>query len=116
MAALCVLSVADLSAQGVLTGRVADEATGLALPGANIAVSSTRLGASSDADGNFRIVGLSAGTYLLEASFIGYKSKQVAVIVPADLKTGSRNPFGTRCFSHRSAGNSRAQERVQKPR
>ncbi|MDZ4680352.1 MAG: TonB-dependent receptor [Saprospiraceae bacterium] len=86
MAALCVLSVADLSAQGVLTGRVADRATGLALPGANVAVSRIRMGASTDADGNFRIVGLSAGTYLLDASFIGYKSKQVAVIVPADLK------------------------------
>lgn len=84
-AALFVLSFAGISAQGVLTGRVADLATGLALPGANIAVKATRMGASADAAGNFRIAGLSAGTYRLEVSFIGYKTALVAVVIPADL-------------------------------
>ncbi|NUO03190.1 MAG: TonB-dependent receptor [Saprospiraceae bacterium] len=87
MAALCVLSVANLYAQGVLEGRIADKATGLALPGANVVViNASLMGASADAAGKFRSGGLKPGTYKLEASFIGYKSARAEVSVLADSK------------------------------
>ena len=55
-------------------GKVTDKLTKQPLPGVNILVLNTNLGAASDLDGKFEIDGLSPGQYQLRASIIGYKS------------------------------------------
>jgi|GEM_PF-3133195 len=70
---------------GTINGVVYDKDTGEAMPGVNIALENTLMGAATDIDGNFKIVMIPVGTYTLSASFIGYhKSTQQAVQVTQD--------------------------------
>jgi len=62
---------------GVLAGRVTDAATGETLPGANVRIEGTRLGAAADIDGAYRILGVPVGTYSVTASFAGYQAQTV---------------------------------------
>ena len=84
----------DLSAQGTTTGkisgRVLDAKTKESLPGATVAVEGTRLGAITDADGEYVILGLHPGTHTLKISIVGYATQTVAVPVVTD-RTASVN-------------------------
>lgn len=66
---------------GTISGQVVDAASRETLPGANILVRDTNLGASTDADGNFTITGVPAGTHTVEARFIGYRASTREVTV-----------------------------------
>ena len=52
-----------------------DKVTGETLPGATVQVTGNgqNTGAGADADGDYKIRNLPAGTYTVQASFIGYK-------------------------------------------
>jgi len=69
-----------LMAQGSIVGSVTD-ADGNALPGANVAVEGTSLGAATDGNGSYSISGVPAESYTLTASFIGYESSSQSVTV-----------------------------------
>ncbi|MBI2951186.1 carboxypeptidase-like regulatory domain-containing protein, partial [bacterium] len=70
---LCLLAGNAWSATvGKLAGQVKD-AGGKALPGVNVTVQGTRLGAVSDADGFYVILYVEPGLYTLKASIIGYE-------------------------------------------
>ncbi|MBF9222019.1 TonB-dependent receptor [Hymenobacter ruricola] len=58
-----------------IRGRVLDKVTGETLPGATVQVSGNgqNTGSGADADGGYKIPNLPAGTYTVQASFIGYK-------------------------------------------
>ena len=58
---------------GRIEGRITDSETGEPLPGVNIIIKGTYLGAATDLDGRFIIAGVKPGSYDLQASFIGYK-------------------------------------------
>ena len=71
-------------ADGQISGRVLDVRTGQALPGANVWLEGTQLGAAADAQGRFRIQHVPAGRYALHASVIGYRNAVLRdVQVPA---------------------------------
>ncbi|MCU0645667.1 MAG: carboxypeptidase-like regulatory domain-containing protein, partial [bacterium] len=73
-----------LSAQNVgkIAGAVVEAKTGNPLPGANIVIVGTTLGAAADANGEYYILNVPPGKYELRASMIGYeKMKIVDVIV-----------------------------------
>jgi hypothetical protein len=73
-----VLPVAVLAqTTGKIAGQVTDAETGRALIGASVAVVDTTLGAATDSDGNYFILGLPAGTYTIQAQFIGFQSQTV---------------------------------------
>ncbi|NIV94891.1 TonB-dependent receptor plug domain-containing protein [candidate division KSB1 bacterium] len=73
---------------GKIRGTVMDRETGDALPGANVQIEGTTLGAATDVNGNYRIIRIPAGTYALTASFIGYQDVTVRnVEVNAGLTT-----------------------------
>jgi outer membrane receptor protein involved in Fe transport len=56
------------------------------LPGTNVTIQGTTMGASADADGYYVILKVPPGTYTVVASFIGYKRfEQTEVRVRADL-------------------------------
>ncbi len=62
-----------LFAQTTVSGTVSDAATGNALPGANVVIEGTDLGAAADAGGNYSIANVPAGA-TITASMIGYTS------------------------------------------
>lgn len=73
---------------GKIAGRVVDAATGEPLPGVNVSVQGTTLGAATDLDGYYTILRVPPGTYSVVASMIGYKEVvQTNVVVSVDLTT-----------------------------
>ena len=74
---LTLVSMAVLSAQavaqGVLKGKVIDSQN-LSLPGANVILQGTSVGSVTNQNGEFSILNLSAGTYEVEVSYLGYAS------------------------------------------
>ncbi|KAA3661238.1 MAG: TonB-dependent receptor [Calditrichaeota bacterium] len=62
---------------GKLAGKVTDKETGEPLPGANIIVVGTNLGAASDAQGNYTILNIPPGKYTVLFRFIGYHEVNV---------------------------------------
>jgi TonB-dependent starch-binding outer membrane protein SusC len=67
---------------GSIEGVVRDGSTRESLPGANVLIPGTQIGASTDVDGRYSIASVPAGTYTLEARFIGYRpmSREVTVM------------------------------------
>src|SRR5699024_10777520 len=63
-----------LAQTGDISGTVTDSQTGEALPGTNVFIPDVNRGASTDADGEFTISNVSAGTYELRVTFVGYNT------------------------------------------
>jgi len=61
---------------GKITGRVIDAATGAPLPGVSVYIEGTTLGAATDVDGEYVIIGVRPGTYTVVASFVGYATER----------------------------------------
>ncbi len=73
---------------GKIRGRVFDRDTEDPLPGANVVIVGTSLGAAADVDGNFIILNVAPGIYAVKASFIGYRDVTITnVKVNAGLTT-----------------------------
>jgi len=72
----CLVFASD-GTTGKLSGRVFDKTSGEPLPGVNVIIEGTTLGASSDMNGNYFINNIPAGTYTVTASYIGYEKIQV---------------------------------------
>ena len=71
---------------GKIAGIVTDKASGEPLPGANIVVDGTLLGAVSDLDGQYTILSVPPGTFKVHVSYIGYTKVVVSdVVVNIDL-------------------------------
>jgi outer membrane receptor protein involved in Fe transport len=86
--ALFISTAAFAGTTGKIAGKVTDKKNGEPLPGVNITVTDTRLGAVTDLDGNFIILQVPPGIYTVRASLIGYQElvfEQVRVSV--DLTT-----------------------------
>jgi outer membrane receptor protein involved in Fe transport len=73
---------------GKIIGKVTDKETGEALPGANVIIEGTSLGAAADVQGSYIILNVPPGTYSLSTSFIGYREVIISnVKVYVDLTT-----------------------------
>ncbi len=84
------VSEGALAQTGTIAGTVVDARTGEVLPGANVLVENTLLGAASEADGRFTITEVPAGTYTLRARFIGFEEAVQEVRVTPDATTRVR--------------------------
>lgn len=62
----------------IIAGTVTAEETGSSLPGANITVKGTTLGATSDVDGRFRLQLANTTEATLVVSFVGYKTVELS--------------------------------------
>ncbi len=79
---------AAIGQTGGVRGLVTDRSTGESLPGANVLIKGTLIGASTDFDGAFLIEGIQEGTIDLEASFVGFlPSVQTVNIVAGQITT-----------------------------
>lgn len=89
LGALVLVLAAPAAAQfGQIRGTVTDAATGETLPGVNVVIEGTTIGAATDADGRYVIIGVRPDTYTLVFSFIGYQELRVeGVRVRIDLTT-----------------------------
>ena len=73
---------------GKISGVVKNAVTGELLPGVNIVIEATTLGAATDADGNYFILNIPPGTYNLKASIVGYEAlTKTGVSVSVDHTT-----------------------------
>lgn len=73
---------------GKVAGIVKDKDTGDPLPGANIVIEGTTMGAASNLNGEYYILNIPPGNYTLRASMVGYNSMTVVnVDVDIDLTT-----------------------------
>lgn len=75
------LSAQTSATEGKITGVVTDAVTGDPLIGANLVISGTIFGASTDADGVFLIENVPAGTHELVVYYVGYSTSQQQVTV-----------------------------------
>lgn len=76
---LCCLAPSVLfAAGGKIAGRVTDKETGEPLPGVNVMIEGTTMGAATDLNGNYVILNVPAGTYSVRTSFIGYADYKVS--------------------------------------
>jgi len=84
---LCLVGVeTSLSAgTGILRGRVVDEASKDALPGAVVRVQGTGVGMATDLDGKFDLRNVPVGKQTVAVSYVGYKKISVEVTVSEDM-------------------------------
>ncbi len=91
LGALVLTGLLYAGTTGKIRGIVVDKETGEPLPGANVVLLGTQLGASTNADGEFIILNIPPGRYDVEVSMLGYQTvveKQVKVSI--DLTTTLR--------------------------
>lgn len=67
--------------KGTIKGTISAQETKAGLPGANVQISGTLLGASADLNGNYIIRNVPAGKYTLKFTMIGYGKKEVKKVV-----------------------------------
>lgn len=77
----CLATGNAQTTQGLISGRVLNSVTGRPVPGASVAYSSTALSASgtlqTDAGGYYFLPLLSAGTYVVRASGVGFQPQEL---------------------------------------
>jgi TonB-dependent receptor len=71
-----------LYASGNIKGTVVDSLNNEPLGGANVFLQGSAFGAATDIQGHYEIKNIPAGTYTIKCSYIGYKAKEIQVIVP----------------------------------
>ena len=67
---------------GTVEGAVNDANLGTPVPGVNLRLDGTTIGASTDADGRYSF-SAPAGDYTLVASFVGYSTQRIQISIPA---------------------------------
>jgi len=92
MILFCLLLLTSVSVFAGVTGKIAgvvlDAKNGEPLPGVNIVVDGTFMGASTDQDGYYVILNVPPGVYNVQALFIGYSTIEVSEAkISADLTT-----------------------------
>jgi len=65
---------------GKIVGTVKDANTGEALAGVNVIIDGTSMGAATDLDGTYYIIGIPPGEYTLIAMYISYRETMVAEV------------------------------------
>ena len=76
-----IFSGALFAQNGQIRGEITDILTGESLPGANVVVMGTSIGAATDLNGEYFISRVPAGDYNLVVTFIGYKPDTVQIKV-----------------------------------
>lgn len=73
---------------GKISGTITDKKTGETLIGVTVKIANTSNGLSTDVEGRYLLSGLTPGTYTVQASYIGYSTKNITeVVVKANVTT-----------------------------
>ncbi len=79
MALIPVLALDVSAASARISGKVTDKSTGEALPGASVVIAGTSIGSATDLKGMYSIPPVSAGSYTLVVTYVGYKRQERAI-------------------------------------
>ncbi|HEX9973550.1 MAG TPA: carboxypeptidase-like regulatory domain-containing protein, partial [bacterium] len=71
------------AASGIIKGRVVDSETGDALPGTNVSIKGTNMGAATDLKGYYTVTNVPPGQFTLKVTYIGYESQEMTIFVPS---------------------------------
>jgi TonB-dependent receptor len=79
---ICVIIGTAAFAQntGKISGTVSDKKSGETLIGVTIKIANTTTGASTDVEGRYVIAGLAPGKYTIQASYVGYSTKNITEV------------------------------------
>ena len=64
-----------------IEGMVKDAVTGEVLPGANVIVVGTSIGAATDVNGKYVLRNVPAGSYSIRATYVGYRTVELKIVV-----------------------------------
>lgn len=85
---LFLASTAMAGVTGKIAGKIVDDETKQPLPGVNVILDGTTMGAATDISGSYVILNVPVGTYQLKASMMGYQTVTVKnVRVSIDITT-----------------------------
>ena len=70
---LFAISVLQAQTTGKIAGRITEKATEDGMPGVNVTIEGTSMGAATDLDGYYTIINIPPGKYNVVAASIGYK-------------------------------------------
>jgi iron complex outermembrane recepter protein len=73
-------------AQGTISGKVTDT-NGDGIPGVNVILENTTIGAASNVDGAYKIENVPAGDYVIKFSAVGFKSQEFSITVSSSQTT-----------------------------
>ena len=85
---LLILTYHITNAQNIITGKITDNLTGEALPGATIYIPELKTGAVADNTGVYKIENLPKTKVIIQVSFMGYKS----IVENVDLSATTPTP------------------------
>lgn len=68
---------------GIIFGKVTADSTQNELPGVNITIDGTTMGAATGPDGNYIITGVPIGSYTVRATMMGYEIAEKTIVVKA---------------------------------
>ena len=84
----CCLALSCLSitvkAQSIVQGRITDARTGQPVRGASVGLRGTTQGTDTDANGDYRLANVPAGTYTLGVRLVGFTMQERTVVVAGD--------------------------------
>ncbi|MDZ7276259.1 MAG: TonB-dependent receptor [candidate division KSB1 bacterium] len=77
---LCASGMVHAQTTGKIAGRVLDQETGSGLPGASVQLEGTTRGAAADANGDFFILNVPPGSYVVRVQMMGYEPVRVTAV------------------------------------
>ena len=86
---IMILSYHIINAQNKITGKITDNITGDAIPGATVYIPELKTGTIADINGVYKIENLPKAKVIIQISFLGYKS----VVENIDLATTTSRDF-----------------------
>jgi Outer membrane receptor proteins, mostly Fe transport len=82
MIVLCTFfSGIEVSAQGIIAGKITDKSTGESLIGASVLIKGTTTGNITDLDGYYKIDRVASGSRTIVISSVGYKPQTIDLVV-----------------------------------
>ena len=76
--------VLEAQSTSKVIGRVSSVEQGEYLPGANVYLENSSIGAATDREGEFTLFKVPKGTYTLKVSYVGYEDYSAEITVPGD--------------------------------
>lgn len=76
-----LISITNIYSQSIITGSVVDSTSKDPLIGASVHLLGTAFGSAVDIEGNYKIIKVPAGSYVIRVSYVGYKTKDQKVTI-----------------------------------